>query len=69
MKTETTEEEHEKNTSHKNTIIAARNLQLFIEINLGLCHIDRTVGRQTFGRSVVESDFVFSGSVPLPLGT
>lgn len=38
-----------KNASHKNMIIAARNLQLFIEINLEQCPIDRTVGREIFG--------------------
>lgn len=51
MKTETSEEEYEKSTSHKNMIIAARNLLLYIELNLELCHIDRTVGREIFGRS------------------
>lgn len=51
MKTETSEEEYEKSTSHKNMIIAARNLLLYIELNLELCHIDRTVGREIFARS------------------
>lgn len=46
MKTKSSEEEHEKSTSHKNMIIVVRNLQRFVEINLELCHTDITVGRR-----------------------